>query len=140
MTFEHDRNLIALGVRQPWAELIVRNVKTIEVRSQPTNVRGPIYIYAAKKVSTIPDATIAWQNANIDLSELPLGRIIGQVDILDCRPTQLSDTASACVSEDVLENQYAWVLQNGSRLAEPMKPRFLPYGVWFYPFKRRSQE
>jgi ASCH domain len=39
--------LRALSVRQPWAELILRGEKTIEYRSQPTKVRGKIYIYAS---------------------------------------------------------------------------------------------
>ena len=49
MSISHpDPNLIALGIRQPWAELILRGVKTIEVRSRDTDVRGPIYIYATR--------------------------------------------------------------------------------------------
>jgi predicted transcriptional regulator len=40
----------ALSIRQPYAELILRGVKTIEYRSWPTRIIGqPFYIYAAKK-------------------------------------------------------------------------------------------
>ena len=42
---EHpNKELIALGVRQPWAELILRGIKTIEVRTLPTSIRGPVFI------------------------------------------------------------------------------------------------
>ena len=36
----------ALSIRQPWAELILQGHKTIEVRSQRTNIRERVYIYA----------------------------------------------------------------------------------------------
>src|SRR3954447_9720892 len=40
----------ALSIRQPWAELILRGVKTVEYRSRPTRVVGErFWIYAAKK-------------------------------------------------------------------------------------------
>jgi hypothetical protein len=40
----------ALSIRQPYAELILRGVKTIEYRSRPTRLIGQrFYIYAAKK-------------------------------------------------------------------------------------------
>ena len=37
----------ALTIRQPWAKLILRGIKTIEVRSRLTRVRGRVYIYAS---------------------------------------------------------------------------------------------
>lgn len=54
-----DHELIALGVRQPWAELILRGVKTIEVRTVDTRQRGTIYLYASKKFTDHPAATAA---------------------------------------------------------------------------------
>ena len=37
----------ALSIRQPYAELILRGVKTIEYRSRPTKIIGErFYIYA----------------------------------------------------------------------------------------------
>src|SRR5262245_14035781 len=41
----------ALSIRQPWAELILRGIKTVEYRSRPTRIVGErFYIYAAKGV------------------------------------------------------------------------------------------
>ena len=37
----------ALSIKQPWAELILRGKKTIEVRSRRTHVRGRVQIYAS---------------------------------------------------------------------------------------------
>ena len=39
--------MLALSIRQPYAELILRGVKTIEYRSRPTRLIGQrFYIYA----------------------------------------------------------------------------------------------
>ena len=41
--------MLALSIRQPYAELILRGVKTIEYRSRPTRKIGErFYIYASK--------------------------------------------------------------------------------------------
>src|SRR5205823_13366640 len=40
----------ALSIRQPFAELILRGIKTIEYRSRPTRIIGErFYIYASKR-------------------------------------------------------------------------------------------
>lgn len=134
-----DVDLIALGVRQPWIELILRGEKTIEVRSQPTNLRGTIYLYASKKIADIPAAVMAISEYELDVDTLPTGRLLGTVDIVDCRPCRMADMPEACVPAYLLKDKFAWTLANPQRLAEPLKVRFLPYGVWFYPFKRRQQ-
>jgi superfamily I DNA/RNA helicase len=45
----------ALSVRQPWAELIMRGEKTIEVRSLRTNIRGRVHIYASLRDVNVED-------------------------------------------------------------------------------------
>lgn len=129
-------DLVALGVRQPWAELIVRGIKTVEVRSQNTEVRGTIYIYAARKLAEHPGADAAWEKYDLDAEALPRGLIVGTVEIADSAPALKDHAAAACVPAEVLRNQHAWRLVEPRRI-EPLKPRFLPYGIWFYPFKRR---
>lgn len=140
MSVEIGRSRIALGIRQPWVELILRGCKTIEVRSQPTNIRGTIFIYAARKHATSPDANTACVAHNLNIDDLPTGLIVGQVDIVDVRAATPVDTDAACVSSALLENQYAWTLANPVRYETPLRPRFLPYGVWFYPFRRRGEQ
>ena len=47
----------ALSIRQPYAELILRGIKTIEYRSRPTRIIGErFYIYAART----PGPSEAW--------------------------------------------------------------------------------
>lgn len=131
----HD--LIALGVQQPWAELILRGVKTIEVRSLTTQIRGPIYLYASKRTSTMPAAAEMIARQQLDLEPLPKGVLVGTVDILESRPCTPRDASAACVPPDLLVGKQAWVLSQPRRLPHLLEVRFLPYGVWFYPFQRK---
>jgi hypothetical protein len=141
MTSPHpDPSLIALGIQQPWAELILRGIKTIEVRSQPTQIRGTIYLYTSKRPSTLEAAGTAATAHTLDIEQLPKGLLVGTVEILDSRPCTAADAVAACIPTDLLANQQAWVLGSPQRLPKPLEVRFLPYGVWFYPFRRRSDE
>lgn len=42
--------MLALSVRQPYAEYIMRRTKRVEYRTIRTNIRGRIYIYASLNV------------------------------------------------------------------------------------------
>lgn len=139
MSDQHPNpDLIALGIRQPWAELILRGVKSIEVRSQDTNLRGPVYLYVSKKISDHPAAGRAIEMHGLDVDALPLGVLVGTVEIHDARRATPEDASAACVPAEALAGYFGWHLRNPLRLARPLPVRFLPYGVWFYPFKRRS--
>ncbi len=47
--------MLALSIRQPYAELILRGVKTVEYRSRPTRVIGKRFaIYAARRWAGFP--------------------------------------------------------------------------------------
>lgn len=131
--------LIALGVRQPWAELILRGVKTVEVRSQSTNIRGTIYLYASKKFATHAAVADAVEKHALDLDRLPLGVLVGTVEIVDAVPCRPGDAEASCVSTAELKDRVGWRLKNPVRFDVPLPVRYLPYGVWFYPFRRRSQ-
>ncbi len=134
-----DPHLIALGIQQPWAELILRGVKTIEVRSQPTQVRGTIYLYASKRTSPLPDAAAMVTREQLELEALPKGLLVGTVEVVGCRPCVSVDSLAACVSAELLQGRFAWQFAHPRRLPKPLAVRFLPYGVWFYPFKRKHE-
>ncbi|MEX1228934.1 MAG: ASCH domain-containing protein [Planctomycetaceae bacterium] len=135
-----SRDLIALGIRQPWAELILRGIKTIEVRSLATRRRGTIYLYASKVVSPLECARSMSRNHALDVDILSKGLLVGTADILDCRPCTPHDSPAACVPSEYLQDQHAWIIGNPKRLDEPLPVRFLPYGVWFYPFHRKGEK
>ena len=134
-----DPQTIALGVRQPWVELILRGAKTIEVRSQDTRTRGTIYLYAAKKLSNLPAARSAAREHQLVTRLLPAGFLVGSVELCDSRPARSRDSRAACVPPALLKNQFAWELRNPRRFELPIPVAYLPCGVWFYPFRRKHR-
>jgi hypothetical protein len=149
-----------LAVRQPWASLIVEGLKTIEVRSKPTNIRGRVAIYASSKRPTNND--IGW--TFLSLSALKMyeemnesdqklidsayqncgvqnGYIIGTVEIVDCESIPVDknriekDSFSERRREHFLISQkkfkFYWELSNPVKFSSPI-PYTPPKGavVW----------
>ena len=98
-----DPDRLALGIQQPWAELILRGWKTLEIRSLSTQVRGPIYLYASKRLSTLPAAGLAAAERGLDLETLPRGLLVGSVDVVGSRPTTAEDAAG--IADAAIEAQ-----------------------------------
>ena len=133
-----DKSLLGLGIQQPWAELILRGIKTIEVRTVPVAPKV-VYIYASNKISTLPEAAVAAQDQQLDVESLHTGMIVGTIEIVSCRRSTPNDATAACVSTERLNNTFSWELQNPTRLSSPIIPKYTPYGMWFYPFQRKSE-
>lgn len=131
-----DPDVIALSIQQPWAELILRGIKTVEVRRVAARPQGPVYLYASQRFSSLPGVDQLLASHGISPETLPRGVIVGTVDVLECRRARPQDAPLAQVSADLLTETFAWVLGNARRLPQPVSPRFIPFGTWFYPFKR----
>lgn len=105
----------ALSVQQPWAELIARGVKTLEVRSWRTWYRGPLLIVSSLKVSRLPEAK---RYPDI-LAEAPRGVTVCTVDLVDIREGKPTDARRACVQP---VGRQVWLLANPTRVpARPAK-------------------
>ena len=83
--------MIALSIRQPWADLIIHHGKDIENRSWYTNFRGRILIHAAKTMTreeyheAFKFAYFFTPNINLPVFEsLDRGGIVGSVEIVRC--------------------------------------------------------
>ena len=109
-------NFRALSIRQPYAEAILRGLKPVEWRRQPTKIRGRIYIYA----SETPGDPGVFPQLDPEMGRLPRGVLVGTVELTDCTFD---------------DGYYAWHLANPERLAKPVKPLTHPQPVWFYPFE-----
>ena len=105
--------LRALSIRQPWAELILRGKKTVEYRSQRTNIRGRVYIYASLAKPEPGDEEVE--------GELPRGVIVGTVEITGCEGSG---------------GEFEWLLANPERLPEPLAVQGQPQPGFFFPFGR----
>jgi hypothetical protein len=105
----------ALSVRQPWAELIMRGIKTTEYRSRPTTIRGRIYIYAAMGRTDPDDEAYIEAKHGIDVDSLPRGVIVGTIELYDCDGDE-------------------WQFRKPKRATVLRKPDNHPMPVWFTPF------
>jgi hypothetical protein len=109
--------VLALSIRQPYAELILLGKKVTELRSRPTLRRGKVYLYAPKTV----DRETALE-AGFDLRVLPTGVVLGTVEIVGCERQGA---------------RWAWYLESPQRLPTPLVPNGRPQPVWFQPFRGR---
>ena len=110
------KNMHALSIRQPYAELILQGIKTIEYRSRPTHIRERVYIYTSRTPAENADA---FDQLDPRLGDLPIGVLVGTVDVVGC---------------DGSLGSYEWHLANPKRLPEQLTPERCPQPVWFYPF------
>ena len=109
--------LRALSSRQPFAERIMTGDKTKECRSRPVKLRERVYIYACKT----PGPPEAYEKYGYQRDQLPLGVLIGTVEITDC-----IDAGA----------EYEWLLANPQRLPNPLPVQAIPQPGFFFPFGR----
>jgi hypothetical protein len=102
----------ALTIKQPWAELIARGVKTIETRMWRSRYRGPILIHTGLDVDY--DAATRF---GIVLSDgvIPRGKVVASATLEDCRPMTASDEQAAFCP--AILGRFAWVLRDVRRVA-----------------------
>lgn len=131
-------NHIAFGIQQPWAELILRGIKTIEVRRLPVRPGGPIYLYASKQPSKTAYAIDAAEKHGLEIENLPRGLLVGTIEVSQCRPATPEDVTAACVPVEFLLRRNAWVIGRTTRLEVPQPILNTPFGMWFYPFAQRG--
>lgn len=70
----------ALTIKQPWATLIMQGDKRFEFRSWQTKYRGDLLIHAGKGI----DKEAMKRLAKYLPAELPYGKILGKVKLVDC--------------------------------------------------------
>lgn len=85
----------AITIRQPWATLIMLGVKRYEFRSWKTNFRGEVLIHAGKGIDK---EAVERLKKYLPEGELPLGKILGKVNITDCIP--MSEEFAAMLSKE----------------------------------------
>ena len=149
--------MLALSIRQPFAELILRGIKTVEYRTRAARIIGErFHIYASKKwaVGSRQMAGNAWSRDlgvpgdalpewMIELAEqvgmiepgalLPTGVIVGSAVIE--KVTRIEHPHPNPLPEG--EGMYAWHLADVQRARKFRKPTGHPQPVWFNPFNPR---
>ena len=124
----------ALSIRQPYAELILRGIKTIEYRSRRTRIIGErFYIYAARK----PGDPKGFDELGCEPGDprAPTGVIVGSATITRCTVVRAScPNGNGTRAGSPCHYHYQWHLSDVKRLKRPRKPKRMPQPVWFNPF------
>jgi len=102
--------LPCLSMKQPWANMLVSGVKTIETRTWPTRHRGWLLIAASLKV----DESAMQLRPHAGFGRGPRGRLVGLVKITGCRPMTEHDEQSACCA--VYPRAQAWLCADATLL------------------------
>ena len=123
----------ALSVFQPWASLVAAGVKRIDTRCWRTGYRGTVAIYALDKypqfsalnLCEMPSVRAALAGQGIDrLGKLPLGAIVGTVELVDCRRVEDLNPMLVTPRENLLGNyspgRWAWVFRGAVRFRTPV--------------------
>ena len=111
-----------LTIKQPWATLIMQENKRFEFRSWQTKYRGELLIHAGKGI----DKEAVKRLANYLPKELPQGKILGKVTLVDCikitpefKEELLKENSDIYTKSSFQEN-YGWQLEDVNVFNEPI--------------------
>lgn len=142
----------AITLWEPWATFMALGLKKNETRHWPTNYRGPLLIHAAKRKMTeaefrrfrqIIDYEIGMDKLSYGmLYNLQYGRIVCQVDLVDCKEITPANCPSE-ISTDWKERaeyqfgnyepgRFMWVTNN-LKMFDPAIPYKGKQGFFFVP-------
>ena len=124
-----------LSVSQPYAALIVKGKKTIEIRTWNTKFRGEFLVHAPSKIKTD-----ACKKLGIDETQIRTGVIIGRAEIYDVKKYNSTvefkdDYNKHFASEYFSQHRFGFLLRNPKELRIP-----IPYkgSLGFFNAKLKS--
>ena len=136
-------SVLALSIRQPFAELILRGIKTVEYRTRPTRIIGRrFWIYASrKKLSVANDQwPVKFADNIVVPTEQPPAWMLELAEQIKLIPPGLELPMGVIVGSAVIEkvsqvdSMYRWHLTDVERAETFRKPERHPQPVWFTPF------
>ena len=106
----------AISIRQPYVELILKGIKKNEFRDIRTKIRERVWLYAS--LSPADDAQ-AWGRVHRERGSLPVGRIVGSVEIVGCRKQSGGD--------------FAYQLAHPRRITKRLRHKNQPQPIFWRP-------
>lgn len=104
-----------LSTKQPWAGMLAREEKSLEIRTRSIRYRGDIVILASQQPDKLHWLSPGWAVHQAPVH--PLGVAVCLAELYDCRPMTRADEEQAqCPYEPGL---YAWCLRD-IRPVEPL--------------------
>jgi len=129
-----------LSVSQPFADLIVKGKKTVELRSWNTNFRGEFLIHAPSKIRKEDCKRLKLS------SKLPAGAIIGKAEIYDVKKYSSKvevkkDAKKHFASKNYYDRKYGFCLRNAKefRVLIPYKGKLGFFDVNLKPKLKKNQ-
>lgn len=120
-----SKRMKCLSIRQPWTELILAGLKTLETRTWGTDYRGPLLLHAGRTLDQDAHAGFILATAKAG-EQLPekygerinvRGSIVGVANLVDCRPSRPGDETWAMCEVD---GKTIWVLESVRRFENPI--------------------
>jgi hypothetical protein len=112
----------ALSFRQPWAELILRGRKTMDLRTYSTTYRGPLAVHASQKVERE-----ACGAHGLAPDTLETGGVVGVVELVDILPLTAAEYETHrdehLAGRRFREPMFGWVLASPRRLPQVVPAR-----------------
>lgn len=125
-----------LTIKQPWASLIMEGYKRFEFRGWQTKYRGELLIHAGKGV----DKEAVERLKKYLPNELPSGKILGKVTLVDCIKCDEKFKAK-CLEENAdvykkssFEERFAWQLKDVEKFDVPIEAKGR-LSLWEYDLK-----
>ena len=147
MPFDHAQGRRALSIRQPFAELILRGIKTVELRSISTNIiQQRFYIYTPLKRASVDVKTwsrdLAMPDGRLPDWMIELAEQVGMIEpdfdklsrAIALLPTGVIVGSAVIEKVTQAEGIYRWHLAGAERAKKLRKPAKHPQPVWFKPF------
>lgn len=110
----------ALSIRQPWAELILRNRKKIEIRTWESKYRGKVLLHTGKIIDEI-------SMKKYGMTNLFCGGLIGIFNLTAIIPFDRSNWEEwrlHHLSDDPFrEGYYAWIIKDPIRFVKPIEAK-----------------
>jgi hypothetical protein len=109
--------LRAISIRQPWAELILRGEKTIEIRNWTDPYRGDLYLHTGKKAD-------GYRHISLGMPDVFRGGYVGVIEVAAILPFTKENWGKwknqHLSNSSYKEGLYAWVIHNPRRFKEPI--------------------
>lgn len=118
----------ALSMWQPWATLIMLEIKLHETRHWATKYRGDLVIHAAKRPMDARGIALIKQLQEMDCPDVPVieeieyGKALGIVNLFDCIKTEelVSVSKYDLLCGNFEHGRFAWAMNNVRPFEQPI--------------------
>jgi predicted transcriptional regulator len=112
-----------LSLKQPFADLLARGEKTVELRKWNTNFRGEFLIHASKNIDVD-----ACERLNFEINKLSIGAIVGSAFLYDVKVNSNQEDFNrdkqkhfSIISKYFDGYKYGFLIRNAKMFKKPIR-------------------